>query len=84
MFHQFVQGPIAQVFDTLDVPSFVNGDEALVMNGVEWMAGHTWGAHRVQLNGNALGGKEVNPFQDKPCGTPTSITTGKSWKAPTT
>ena len=55
MFHQFVQGPIAQVFDTLDVPSFVNGDEALVMNGVEWMAGHTWGAHRVQLNGNVLG-----------------------------
>lgn len=52
LYHQQVKGPIVQRIDSMDVPYFVNGDSPLIMNGVEWQAGHQWGPVAVHASGN--------------------------------
>ena len=53
LYHQTLRNAILEVpVDSTDNTIFVNADSAIVMQGIEWTAGHAWAKHRIQGSGS--------------------------------
>jgi len=53
LYHQRIQGALVQTVTENGAVTFVNADSAVVLSGVEWASGQTWGRHRFDWSGAA-------------------------------